>query len=313
MTDKYSKLCDLIKAQDVDGLKNAFLYHSNEYGKVETIRGIVPPISLAVSRNGPKSDEVLEILLNNVGDINSDNVLYPFLKAIISQKLEKVKVFLKFGIDVNRELAFCQLPLTCALEGKNEEIVRLLKEAGADDKKKNSRGISAYDYAKKINKRRIRWYLTKLFNDSNNMNALKKGELDLSNIDANGKTLLMRHIEEGDLKAIESLLLLGWDVLKKNINGTDAYNYCMRLGKKACAEVIKKHVRTQIINKGKFVEVSAEDYFPIQIQGRCVSLKRNKTNTILEIHQSTGKGQKIASQNNQKVMDLNLKGEQKQK
>lgn len=72
---------------------------------------------------------------------------FPVVLAISRGRTEVLRQFLAHGLQVN-DPRFAQTPLlTCAVLGKNKEIVRLLLEAGADKTARDKDGKQAIDYA----------------------------------------------------------------------------------------------------------------------------------------------------------------------
>lgn len=72
---------------------------------------------------------------------------FPVVLAIARGRTEVLRQFLEHGLQVN-DPRFAKAPLlTCAVLGKNKEIVRMLLEAGADKTARDKDGKQAVDYA----------------------------------------------------------------------------------------------------------------------------------------------------------------------
>ena len=104
-------------------------------------------------------DDIIELLIQNGADVkNVDNEgVSIFDMAITYDNLKFVKQLVEDGIyDVNktsRKSGFT--PLMAAVCYGRSEIVKYLLECGADANRKDSSGLSAKDFARKVNKKTI--------------------------------------------------------------------------------------------------------------------------------------------------------------
>jgi len=135
---------------------NTLLYNLSEYSEFEFIKLVLDsgadvnlgnkngntPISVALARG---DSEILQLLIDYGGEINTKNGMNvtPLYQAIQGNqasivlafgnnepKLENIKILINAGADVN---AVCnnESILDLAYEIKNEEVIKILKDAGA--------------------------------------------------------------------------------------------------------------------------------------------------------------------------------------
>ncbi|MGD9639446.1 MAG: ankyrin repeat domain-containing protein [Alphaproteobacteria bacterium] len=114
------------------------------------------PLMYAVISSSP---DVVDLLIKNGADVNSkDNkdatpLMYSFLN-IEEKQNQIIAILLETGVDVNASAKNKGIPLILAVNNDhiNIETIKLFLEKGADPFQKNSKGISAYDMAKKKGK-----------------------------------------------------------------------------------------------------------------------------------------------------------------
>ncbi len=148
MKTKWPELFDCIMDDDIEGLKKALLYNS-VYIEAETLLGTLTPFMLAVVETGEKSIEALKLLLKEANYVNHPMIMNAFLAAIEYKDLEKMKVFLKAGIDVNEKDEKGNTPLLISVQEGAIQITKELIDAGADVLAKNDDGVDAFNQAMK--------------------------------------------------------------------------------------------------------------------------------------------------------------------
>lgn len=284
MTDEYSKLCDLIMTDDVDGLKKFIADKTLDLGKSDFPYILTHPLMLATFSDEQTGAKMLKILIDGGINLHSENAQKAFLSAIESTHTQKVKVFLEAGIDVNKEIDGC-LPLIEALKRENMNMALFLKQQGADEYLKDAEGSSAYSYLKNMYQEKLKAYFLKLLKEkTKNNQAINVIDIDKA-VGKNKETLLTKAIDRRDLKEVELLIFLGADVFQKNSNGVDAYNYCMQKGQPKCAEVIKNKIKQQL-NKAKGFSLSYHDIFPLIIDDKIGCFKIEKEFDVFKISAS---------------------------
>jgi ankyrin repeat protein len=113
---------------------------------------------LATAIRNHCDDDLLELLIENGADIydfDGEGVSI-FDMAITYNNLYMFNYIIESGIDVNktnRKSGFT--PLMCAACYGRVEIVKLLLKHGADKNSLDSRGFSALDFARKMNKKTV--------------------------------------------------------------------------------------------------------------------------------------------------------------
>ena len=148
MKTEWPDFFDCIIDDDIEGLKNALLYNS-VYVEVDTFFGILTPFMLAVMAPGEKGVESLKLLLKEANYVNDPMITEAFLTAIEYKDLEKVKVFLEAGIDVNKKDTAGKIPLLISVQEGAIQITKELIDAGADVLVKNETGVDAFNLAMK--------------------------------------------------------------------------------------------------------------------------------------------------------------------
>lgn len=94
--------------------------------------------------------EKLKIKLQSGIDINdrSGEYRYPIHKAVLLKDLDIVKLFLDYNADINiQEPLQGNTPINLAIFNKDFQMVSFLKEAGANLEIKNSWGMTSLEYA----------------------------------------------------------------------------------------------------------------------------------------------------------------------
>ena len=148
MKREWPELFDCIIDDDIEGLKKALLYNS-VYVEADTFCGSMTPFMLAVVETGEKCVESLKLLLKEANYVNDPMITEAFLTAIEYKDLEKVKVFLKAGIDVNKKDTGGNIPLLISVQEGAIQITKELIDAGADVLVKNESGVDAFNLAMK--------------------------------------------------------------------------------------------------------------------------------------------------------------------
>ena len=148
MKREWPELFDCIIDDDIEGLKKALLYNS-VYVETDTFCGSMTPFMLAVVETGEKCVEALELLLKEANYVNHPMITAAFLTAIEYKDLEKVKVFLEAGIDVNKKDTEGNIPLLTSVQEGAIQITKELIDAGADVLVKNETGVDAFNLAMK--------------------------------------------------------------------------------------------------------------------------------------------------------------------
>jgi uncharacterized protein len=102
------------------------------------------------------SDEIIDLLLQNKADLYACNAEGVSILdyAIMYNKINLVKIIIDKGVNINvtqRPSKFT--PLMGAVCYGRGEIAKLLLEQGADIQARDSKGLSALDFAKKTNKK----------------------------------------------------------------------------------------------------------------------------------------------------------------
>ena len=148
-----NKWLELLKSDDYLGIKQyiksgADLTQTNEAG--ESV--------LACALRERCSQETLELLIEQGADIFDfdDEGVSVFDMAITYNNIAMVKYLIEQGKDVNkttRKSGFTAL-MGAACYGR-VEIAQLLLEHGADKNAKDSKGFTAIDFARKMNKKSI--------------------------------------------------------------------------------------------------------------------------------------------------------------
>jgi ankyrin repeat protein len=113
---------------------------------------------LATAIRNHCDNELLELLIENGADMYDfdDEGVSIFDMAITYNNLYIFSRLIEEGIDVNktsRKSGFT--PLMCAACYGRVEIAKTLIESGADKNKLDSRGFSAIDFARKMNKKSV--------------------------------------------------------------------------------------------------------------------------------------------------------------
>jgi ankyrin repeat protein len=116
-------------------------------------------------------EELIALLIQNGAEANDfdDEGVSIFDMAITYNNIFMVKYIIDSGVDVNktqRKSGFT--PLMCAACYGRVEIASILIDQGADKNSLDSRGFSALDFARKMNKKSILKILD--FNDQNPVN-----------------------------------------------------------------------------------------------------------------------------------------------
>lgn len=105
----------------------------------------VHPLEIAISA---EKEEALKTLLSAEPEINSPQVQYHFLQAVVTNKTGIVKAFLQKGVSPNAHPHGLPALGAASLQG-HVEVVKILLEAGADVNLKTSRGETALALATK--------------------------------------------------------------------------------------------------------------------------------------------------------------------
>ena len=148
MKREWSELFDCIIDDDIEGLKKALLYNS-VYVESDAFFGTLTPFTLTVMGPWEKCTEALELLLKEANYVNHPMITDAFLVAIECKDLEKVKVFLEAGIDVNKKDTEGKIPLLISVQEGAIQITKELIDAGADVLVKNESGVDAFNFAMK--------------------------------------------------------------------------------------------------------------------------------------------------------------------
>ncbi|QFR49262.1 ankyrin repeat domain-containing protein [Sulfurimonas lithotrophica] len=148
-----NKWIELLKNNDYIGVKQyikngADINDENEIG--ESV--------LAVALRNHCDDDLIKILIQSGADVyDFDNEgVSIFDMAITYNNIDLVKYIIEKGIDVNkatRKSGFT--PLMCAACYGRVEIVSILLEHGADKNAMDTKGFSALDFARKMNKKSV--------------------------------------------------------------------------------------------------------------------------------------------------------------
>ena len=148
-----NKWLELLKSDDYLGLKKyiksgADLQETNEAG--ESV--------LACALRAGCSMDTLMLLIESGADIFDfdDEGVSIFDMAITYDNIHMVSYLIEQGIDVNnttRKSGFTAL-MAAACYGR-VEIVKMLLEQGADQHAKDSKGFTAIDFARKMNKKSV--------------------------------------------------------------------------------------------------------------------------------------------------------------
>jgi len=85
----------------------------------------------------------------------------PLVMAIMSNRPEALKFFIKNGADINAYSSIGSLPLFYAIIGKNKELIKILLDAGADVNKIMAKGLTPLTAASALGNQEI----IKIFND----------------------------------------------------------------------------------------------------------------------------------------------------
>jgi ankyrin repeat protein len=144
---------ELLKNNDYIGVKK----YLKDGGDIDEANDIGEGV-LACAIRARCDFDLLMLLVENKADIfDFDNEgVSVFDIAITYDDLEMVKYLLEQGIDVNkttRRSGFTSL-MAAACYGRSE-ILELLLEYGADKELKDTKGFSAIDFARKMNKKTI--------------------------------------------------------------------------------------------------------------------------------------------------------------
>ncbi|MCF6330953.1 MAG: ankyrin repeat domain-containing protein [Sulfurimonas sp.] len=103
-------------------------------------------------------EELIELLINSGADVlDFDNEgVSIFDVAITYNNLFVVEYILQKGIDVNKTTRRSRFtPLMCAACYGHVNIIKLLLDRGANKETKDSKGFSAADFARKMNKKHV--------------------------------------------------------------------------------------------------------------------------------------------------------------
>ena len=94
--------------------------------------------------------EKLKLKLENGIDVNdrSGEYRYPIHKAVLLKDIDIVKLFLDYNADINiQEPLQGNTPINLAIFNKDLQMVNFLKENGANLNIKNSWGMTSLEYA----------------------------------------------------------------------------------------------------------------------------------------------------------------------
>ncbi len=103
-------------------------------------------------------EELIKLLINSGADVfDFDNEgVSIFDVAITYNNLFVVEYILEKGIDVNKTTRRSRFtPLMCASCYGHVDIIKLLLDEGANKETKDSKGFSATDFARKMNKKHV--------------------------------------------------------------------------------------------------------------------------------------------------------------
>ena len=147
-----TKWLELLKRNDYLGIKRYILEGGNVNEKSETGESV-----LAYALRYGCDKDIVELLIQSgadVRDVDNEGVSI-FDMAITYDNLELVKRFVEEGIyDVNetrRKSGFT--PLMCAVCYGRVEVVKYLLQKGANRDARDCMGLSAEDFAHKVNKK----------------------------------------------------------------------------------------------------------------------------------------------------------------
>ena len=147
-----NKWLELLKRNDYISIKKYIRDGGNVNEKSETGESV-----LAYALRYRCDGDIIELLIESGADIkDTDNEgVSIFDMAITYDNLELVKRFVEEGVyDVNatsRRSGFT--PLMCAVCYGRVEVAKYLLEKGANPDAKESQGLSAKDFARKVNKK----------------------------------------------------------------------------------------------------------------------------------------------------------------
>lgn len=141
-----------------------------------------------------KMDRIVKLLLNNGADINDHTAAScagetAFQSAIINGNEKLVKLFIKYGADLNSRNCEGKSPLHYAVQYSNKNIVKLLLNKGAGIDNRTSDGKLALHVAVAVE-------------DENMIKILLEYNADVNSIDKSGKTPLSLAFEVAHMRSI---------------------------------------------------------------------------------------------------------------
>ena len=213
-----------------------------------------------ILRNRP---HLLALLLDYNAPLEDkfDEDMSPLLFACLKNRSYIAKVLIAKGADVNFKAKKSELtPIMAAVMYSNYYLVSDLISKNADVNQ-TTKGLTPLMKAIELKRLKNLGVLAR---------ASKDYKVDLNFQDEEGKTALMKAIENGFVAACKVLISEGADVFIKDNMGLDAYNYAMQQEQRKVASLIKEQVlkiykekknlsqtsRSQPIQSGQQISVS---------------------------------------------------------
>ena len=148
-----------------------------------------------------------------------------FLNEAGAGNLERVKLFLKAGMDINARGTNNETALMLAVTNSNIEMAKLLIANKADVNAKNNEGYTAM-------------MIVSTFGDLKAINILIDAGADINARSNSGETALMLASLNGRIEAVELLIKKGADINAKNNRGETALKHAFL--NRRLSEILRK-------------------------------------------------------------------------